>query len=200
MRGRRGTRPTTWQLVREDLATHGSAGHPGWHALVHYRLGTAAYSGRGARHRLGRLVYRLTRPVVVGFYNELLPKTRLGRRLHLPHPHGVVLNGRCVVGDDCLIRHNVTLGAASDTRSGVPTLGDRVQLGPGAIVMGAVTIGDDVLIGPNAVVVHDVPAGSRVLAPAATARPPRGAPVDRTIDLTGQQAGAADQPSRPAPG
>lgn len=100
-------------------------------------------------------------------------RATIGRRLHLPHPHGVVINGRCVIGDDCMIRHNVTLGAGSHTRGGFPTLGDRVQIGPGAVVMGAVTVGDDVLIGPNAVVVQDVPPGSRVLAPAATVRPPK---------------------------
>jgi serine O-acetyltransferase len=40
-----------------------------------------------------------------------------------------------------------------------PTLGDRVSVGAGAVILGAVTIGDDAVIGANAVVSRDIPAG-----------------------------------------
>jgi serine acetyltransferase len=45
---------------------------------------------------------------------------------------------------------------------GAPRLGNRVQMGAGAKIIGRVVIGDDVVIGANAVVVHDVPSGSVV--------------------------------------
>lgn len=87
-----------------------------------------------------------------------------------------MLNGDAVIGDDCMIRHTVTIGAASDRPGALsPVIPDRVQVGPGAVIMGGITVGDDTLIGPNAVVVGDVPGGSRVLAPAAASRQPRGA-------------------------
>ena len=41
-----------------------------------------------------------------------------------------------------------------------PILGDRVQVGAGAVILGAVRIGDDAIIGANAVVLQDVPAGA----------------------------------------
>lgn len=171
--------PTTRELVREDFATFSrSKAHPGWHALALHRFGGAVHRAPRGRRRLGKLAYRLGRLIVGGLYHIEIPvQTRIGRRLYLPHPHGVVLHARCVIGDDCMIRHNVTIGAGSDTRGGFPTVGDRVQFGPGAVVMGDVVIGDDVLVGPNAVVVHDVPAGSRVLAPTADARPPKQRPA-----------------------
>ncbi len=166
---------TTWGLVREDYDTfHRSWSHRGLHAVVLYRLAAAAQSGTGGRHRIGRLFERVGRMVVAGVYGiEIPPEARIGRRLYLPHPQGIVINWRAVIGDDCVIRHNVTIGSGSETGEGVPTIGHRVQFGPGSIVMGAVAIGDDVLVGPNAVVISDVPAGSRVLAPVATVRPPK---------------------------
>jgi serine O-acetyltransferase len=149
---------------------------PGFHALVVYRLGRFIHSDDRALLRWARPLYRLARAFIAGVYAIELPReAQIGRRLHLPHPHGVVVSGDAVIGDDCMLRHNVTIGAGSDTRGGYPTIGDRVTFGPGSIVMGAVHVGDDVMIGPGAVVVHDVAAGSRVLAPLATCRPPRAA-------------------------
>ena len=46
-----------------------------------------------------------------------------------------------------------------------PTLGNRVDVGAGAILMGNVVIGDDVRIFPNAVVMTNVPANSTVVSP-----------------------------------
>lgn len=45
---------------------------------------------------------------------------------------------------------------------GSPWIGDRVQLGPGARIVGPVRIGNDAAIGPNAVVETDVPDGLTV--------------------------------------
>ncbi|WP_216699444.1 serine O-acetyltransferase [Actinotalea ferrariae] len=119
-------------------------------------------------------VFRVARVLVVNLYGiEIPPDVVVGRRLRLPHPHGIVIVPGSVVGDDCLLRHNVTLGLASPTGVGRPTLGNRVQLGPGATVMGGISVGDDTLIGPNALVIRDVPANSRVVAPVATVRPAR---------------------------
>ena len=67
-----------------------------------------------------------------------------------------------VIGDDCLIRQNVTLGAigCDGPRDGYPVVGDRVQFGAGAVAFGPITIGDDCLIGPNVVIRDSLPAGS----------------------------------------
>ena len=41
-----------------------------------------------------------------------------------------------------------------------PIIGDRVDIGAGAAVLGAVTVGEDVVIGANSVVMRDLPAGA----------------------------------------
>ena len=158
------------QLVREDFETHRRAKlSAGFHALAVYRFGRAIPPGDGWRSRGLRRAHRVAAAFIEAAYGIELPlSAEIGRRLSLPHPQGVVFVAGVRVGDDCMVRHNVTLGAASTERHGVPTVGDRVHFGPGSIVMGSVQVGHDVRIGPGAVVISDVPAGSRVLAPVAT--------------------------------
>ncbi len=80
------------------------------------------------------------------------------------HQPGVVIADNAVIGDDCLIRQNVTIGSAVEYGP-APKLGNRVRIGAGAVLIGGITVGDDVVIGPNAVVTEDVPAGATVLSP-----------------------------------
>lgn len=165
---------SVWQLIREDFRCHNrNPAATGMHALVVHRIGVRVHRSDRRWARLLRPLHRMAWMFVKGVYNvELHHGASIGRRLRLPHPHAVVLVEGAVVGDDCLIRHNVTLGAG--TRDGAaPTIGNRVEFGPGSTVVGGVTVGDDVLIGPGALVIQDVPAGSRVLAPVAVIRPPR---------------------------
>jgi serine O-acetyltransferase len=64
----------------------------------------------------------------------------------------------CQIGRDCNISQGVTLGQANrGPRKGVPVIGDRVYLGPGAKVVGAVRVGSGVAIGANCVVTKDLP-------------------------------------------
>ncbi|MBL4780747.1 MAG: hypothetical protein JKX92_00770 [Porticoccaceae bacterium] len=71
------------------------------------------------------------------------------------HPVGLVIGSKVKIGEQCNIRHNVTLG---NLDGGYPVIGDRVQIGPGVIILGNVTVGDDAIIGAGATVLKDVPA------------------------------------------
>ena len=75
----------------------------------------------------------------------------------LIHSTGVVVNGQVRGGENIHLEHQVTIGAQGRQS---PVLGDRVFVGAGAKIVGAVTIGSDVKIGANAVVVDDIPAGA----------------------------------------
>ena len=80
-----------------------------------------------------------------------------GQRLILIHSQGVVINGEVRGGDDIMIEHQVTIGAEGRQ---APQLGNRIFIGAGAKILGAITIGDDVKIGANAVVTKDLPDGA----------------------------------------
>lgn len=162
--------PGLRDLLRDAYETNNrSWGSPGALALAVHRLrGWAAEPGRRSRLpllALGKLGFVFVRNV----YGIELPATvQIGRRFKIAHQGGIVIHPYAVIGDDCVIRQNVTLGAARSEgfEQDHPTIGDRVSIGAGASVVGRVFVGDDVRIGPNAVVVSNVPAGSIVVSPA----------------------------------
>lgn len=107
-----------------------------------------------------RLAYGLKVLNTILFRSYIPPQAAIGERLELPHGgFGLIVHEDTVIGDDAIIFHNVTIG------NGGARIGNRVYLGSGVTILGAVTIGDDVVIGAGAVVTFDVPAGSYVAAP-----------------------------------
>ncbi len=95
---------------------------------------------------------------------EIHPGARLGSGFFIDHGMGVVIGETTEIGVDVTLYHGVTLGGTSNIKSKRhPTIGDRVVLGAGAKVLGAITIGDDTRIGANAVVVKSVPPNSVVV-------------------------------------
>jgi serine O-acetyltransferase len=161
-------------LIREDRSINPGFWSPGFQALAAHRLG---HWCNGLRNRplrvVVRLLHRFLRLVARNVYGiELSDRTRIGRRLRLAHQNGIVVHGQAVIGDDCVIRQGVTLGARGGGSrtgkvSGAPHLGDRVEIGVGAVLAGPIRVGDDVVIGPNAVVMTHVPARAIVSAPPA---------------------------------
>ena len=95
---------------------------------------------------------------------EIHPGAVLGTGVFIDHATGVVIGETAVVGHDVTIYQGVTLGGTSlDAVKRHPTIGDRVVIGSGAKVLGAITIGADSQIGANSVVVKPVPPGSVVV-------------------------------------
>lgn len=84
---------------------------------------------------------------------------KLGGGLAIPHPNGIVIHPDSIIGVNCLIFQQVTIGMGGPV-PGVPTLGGHVDVGAGAKILGGVTIGNHALIGANAVVLQDVPEGA----------------------------------------
>ncbi|HEY2484191.1 MAG TPA: hypothetical protein VGI36_03540 [Candidatus Binataceae bacterium] len=85
--------------------------------------------------------------------------SHIGGGLQLPHPNGVVIFPRAVIGPNCLISQQVTIGVGGP-KLGAPVVGGHVDIGAGAKILGGVTIGDHARIGANAVVLEDVPSGA----------------------------------------
>lgn len=91
---------------------------------------------------------------------ELPCEAKVGKRFTIEHFGGIIISGDAVFGDDVIIRNGVTVGLRHSGVRGSPTIGNRVDIGAGAKLLGPIIIGDDVLIGANAVVIKDVPACS----------------------------------------
>ena len=65
------------------------------------------------------------------------------------------------------------------TSAGVPVIGDRVFIGPNAVLYGPIRIGDDAMVGANSVVNKDVPAGTLAVGCPAIVKPLAGEPEPR---------------------
>ena len=133
--------------------------YPGVHAVWGYRVAHWLW-----RHNL-KLVARLLSQLVRGLTGvEIHPGAQIGQGLFIDHGMGVVIGETSEIGNEVTLYHAVTLGGTSLTKGKRhPTLGDRVVVGAGAKVLGAITIGADTRIGANAVVVKSVPANALVV-------------------------------------
>jgi serine O-acetyltransferase len=159
-------------LLAEDFEVHyRSLVSPGLHALVVYRLGhwglTRSPHIRWLVKVAHRIVNRLWIQNVYGA--EISEEAFIGRRVVIAHHVGVQIPAFSVVGDECVIRHNVTLGftGTRSQRLDVPRLGRGVELGTGASLLGPITVGDGAKIGPHALVTVNVPAGATAFSPPA---------------------------------
>lgn len=168
-------RPTTLEVV---------FAYPGVHAVWAHRVSHWLWR-RGARVA-ARTLAEITR-ILTGV--DIHPGAVLGPGLFIDHATGVVIGETAEVGEDVHMYHGVTLGGSgAETGKRHPTVGDRVTIGAGAKVLGAIKIGDDSRIGANAVVVKPVPSGSVVVGVPGQviSRAGRGTPDDSMMpDLVG---------------
>lgn len=92
---------------------------------------------------------------------EIHPGAKIGRRFFIDHGSGVVIGETTEIGDDVLVYQGVVLGGVSlEKKKRHPTIGNRVLIGAGAIVLGPVEIGDGARIGAASLVLSNVPANS----------------------------------------
>jgi serine O-acetyltransferase len=149
-----------FEHIRADLRAYGGRfGAQGFWAMVVYRFGRWRYSVRPVLLRkafsfLYRIAYKWIQ-IVTGI--ELPCEVEVGRNFVIDHFGGIVVSGYARFGDGCRIRTGVVVGLARVDDPCAPQIGNNVDIGAGAKVLGRITIGNNVLIGANAVVVRDVP-------------------------------------------
>ena len=147
-------RPAPWCVIESLLFANG------FQAVVLYRL--ARWFKLRRVPVLPPFLHRLT-IFLTGV--DIAPGADIGPGLLVSHGVGLVVGGYARIGRDCLLMHQVTIGAPSGSRlQQMPTLGDHVAVAAGAKVIGPVTVGDHVFIGADALVTRDVPANSKVTA------------------------------------
>jgi serine O-acetyltransferase len=89
---------------------------------------------------------------------EITYNTKIGCGLYIPHLIGIVINENAVIGRNCNISQNVTIGDLKrGERIGSPLIGDNVYIAPGAVIIGNIRIGNNVAVGANCVVNKDLP-------------------------------------------
>lgn len=79
------------------------------------------------------------------------------------HPVGIVITGEAIIGKNCTIMSNVTIGAKEGRNEGTPIIKDQVYIGTGAKILGKCIIGDNAIIGANAVVLKNTAANKKAV-------------------------------------
>jgi len=149
--------------LREDYRMHeGTISSQGLWVMIPYRFGRWRYKVKWRIFRLPlSFLYKVMKTLSQILTGIDLPcEVTIGRRFRIDHFGDIIISGDTVMGDDVLIRNGVTIGLRKREEPGAPVLGNRVDIGAGAKILGKITIGDDVIIGANAVVIRDVPARS----------------------------------------
>ncbi|HEY3382168.1 MAG TPA: serine acetyltransferase [Vicinamibacterales bacterium] len=140
---------------------------PSLQAIAVFRFGSYLHERRLSLPRivskpLGLLHFVLDKITVIMWGITIDARAEIAGGLYLGHQGGIVI-GPIVMGRDCCVAHNVTIGVRTDgVGSGRPKIGDRVWIGTGAVVFGGIRIGEGVTIGPLTLVGRNLP--SRTLA------------------------------------
>lgn len=162
-------------VIYEDLKTHreGLLAQGFW-ALLVYRFGHARFRFKskiirwpwGLTHLILNKLIEITCGISIGV------TATIGRRVNIEHFGGIVIHGAAKIGDDVIIRQGVTIGNKTTNRPfEAPQIGNRVNIGAGAKLLGAISIGDDTSIGANAVVISNIPKQSIAVGIPATVKP-----------------------------
>jgi len=163
-----------FENIKADFEAHGrNLGAQGFWAMVIYRFGRWRYGVRPALFRralslIYKILYKLIQ-VITGI--ELPCEAVVGRNFVIDHFGGIIISGYARFGDNCRIRNGVTVGLRHVDEPFAPTIGNNVDIGAGAKLLGPITIGNNVAIGANAVVLKDVPADSIAVGVPAIVKP-----------------------------
>lgn len=152
-----------FETLREDFRAHGrDIGAQGFWVMLVYRFGRWRYGVRPALLRkLFSLIYKILFKFVQVLTGIELPcEVKIGRNFVIDHFGGIVVSGYASFGDNCRIRNGVVVGLKRVDDPVAPAIGNNVDIGAGAKVLGRIRIGDNVIIGANAVVLCDVPDNS----------------------------------------
>ncbi|KAB7673241.1 serine O-acetyltransferase [Bacillus sp. B1-b2] len=143
--------------------------YSGLHAVWFYRLSHKLWKRK--LHLAAQCISQFAR-VWTGV--EIHPAAKIGKRLLIDHGTGVIIGETAIIGDDVVIYQGVTLGGV-DNQPGRrhPRIGNKVFIGAGAAVLGAITVGDGAKVGALALVLKDVPAEHTAVGNPARFIPPK---------------------------
>ncbi|KRR27887.1 serine acetyltransferase [Bradyrhizobium lablabi] len=162
--------------IRADFNAHGrDAGAQGFWAMVVYRFGRWRYGVRPALLRkLCSFIYKVLYKIIQIITGIELPcEAIVGRNFVIDHFGGIIVSGYARFGDNCRIRNGVVVGLQRVEEPVAPVIGNNVDIGAGAKLLGPIKIGDNSIIGANAVVIEDVPENSIAIGVPAVVKPRR---------------------------
>ena len=173
------------ELLEALNAGHTISGDSPLHEVMHrvsqdaLRVTGELNGGYQEPERVRELLAQLTgRPVDASvtvfppFYSDFGKNISLGDRIFINSGCKFQDQGGVVIGDDCLIGHNVVIATLNhdlmpsrraDMHPAPGVIGRNVWIGANATILPGVTIGDDAVVGAASVVTKDVPESAIVV-------------------------------------
>ena len=165
-----------FRRIRKDFEAHGrQIGAQGFWAMLVYRFGRwcqrhPSLALRGLLSYPYQLAFKLVQ-VLTGIH---LPReVRVGRNFIIDHHGGIIVSELASFGHNCRIRNGVVIGHTETGKAWAPRIGNDVDIGAGAKLLGRIRVGNNVAIGANAVVLCDVPDNSIAVGVPAIVKPRR---------------------------
>jgi serine O-acetyltransferase len=171
--------------IRQDLSAYdGHWSAQGFWVMVVYRFGRWRYSVRPAlvRKLFSFIYHALFKMVQIITGIELPCEAEVGCNFVIDHFGGIIISGDAKFGDNCRIRNGVVVGLRHVEDKRAPVIGDNVDIGSGAKLLGPIRIGNNVLIGANAVVMVDVPDNSIAVGVPAVVKPRRASDAGAEVE------------------
>ncbi|MEI7817304.1 MAG: hypothetical protein WCI45_08935, partial [Desulfuromonadales bacterium] len=146
--------------IKRDYRTHFyDWGRQGFWVMLVYRLGRWRYTINSKLLRMPfSMSYKFLFKVVQILAGVEMPcEVPVGKNFRIDHFGDIIVSGFAKFGDDCIIRNGVTVGLKRVDDPCAPQLGNNVNIGTGAKVLGRIVVGNNVDIGANTVRMVDVP-------------------------------------------
>ncbi len=160
--------------------------HPGLHAVLLYRAARWLHL-----HHMRPLA------VLISYFSSVLtgaqisPRAAVGKGLVIYHPHGIMIGATAVLGEYCTLVHGNVIGQLYGGGDR-PVIGSHFYAATGAKMLGNTRIGDKVRVGPNAVVTDSLPDGVTVGGNPARIIRDRGSPDPELAVRKAGQGGSPD--------
>jgi len=125
-----------------------SASNPTFDAAIFIAIFRMASLARSSRVKV--LVYPpmyiLYRAACFAYKVDISLRAKIGAGLKIYHPYCIAVGPGTVVGENCTLRHGVTLGNRFEGDDSYPVIGSGVSFGCFSVVVGRIHIRDNVTV------------------------------------------------------
>ena len=122
--------------------------------LFWWRLANEMYLNGNRRQKI--IAQKMQKDLVMKFKIDIELGAYIGKNLTLAHPYSITITKNAIIGENCFILQNVTIGGSSEPIKIV--IGNNVSIGANSVILGGeITIGNNVRIGAGAFINKDIP-------------------------------------------
>lgn len=126
-----------------------------WKYIKYMRICDALDYKSNLYDKIKKLYYQRKKNKLGLLFGYEIGSKNIGPGLCLYHNGPIVINGNSIIGNNCSLHGDNCIGN-DGIDDNCPIIGNNVEIGVGAKIIGKVVIEDDVIIGAGCVVVSDI--------------------------------------------